>query len=356
MSARGSKFEASRFEFGPSVAAPGLPVPALAAGGDAADLLVRRDPVLRLPALAVVRPRPVVRERVPVFLRSRDRASPTGFTRRFSSGRPTPAGGSTSARSAARSCGRRSISPATWSRARPARRWTAFRSRTSRPSPMAPRCTDSWRSCWRSCARSASGSAASCRRLAVWLGTPLLFYMYVAPPFSHACSAFARGAVHLRLAAGPRRLAGPRHDRARRRRRADGDGARAGRVLRRGPALDFVGSLGRVGIGDGDRRSEVGRPRSLATARLAGCRRRSSAVYTPQAATYMILNGHLGPHASVSHKMNWMAPHALEVLFSPEHGFFVWTPLALVAIAGLVWAGRRAGLSATRRVCASACC
>ena len=26
---------------------------------------------------------------------------------------------------------------------------------------------------------------------AVWLGTPLLFYMYVAPPFSHACSAFA---------------------------------------------------------------------------------------------------------------------------------------------------------------------
>jgi hypothetical protein len=27
--------------------------------------------------------------------------------------------------------------------------------------------------------------------LAVWFGTPLLFYMYAAPPFSHACSAFA---------------------------------------------------------------------------------------------------------------------------------------------------------------------
>ena len=26
--------------------------------------------------------------------------------------------------------------------------------------------------------------------LAVWLGTPILFYMYLAPPFSHACSAF----------------------------------------------------------------------------------------------------------------------------------------------------------------------
>jgi hypothetical protein len=35
--------------------------------------------------------------------------------------------------------------------------------------------------------------------------------------------------------------------------------------------------------------------------------------------------------------MNWSAPHALQVLFSPEHGFFVWTPLALVALAGLVW-------------------
>ena len=50
----------------------------------------------------------------------------------------------------------------------------------------------------------------------------------------------------------------------------------------------------------------------------------------------LVLNGHLGPHASVGHKMNWMAPHALQVLFSPEHGFFVWTPLALVALAGLV--------------------
>ncbi len=34
--------------------------------------------------------------------------------------------------------------------------------------------------------------------------------------------------------------------------------------------------------------------------------------------------------------MNWQAPHALEVLVSPEHGFFFWTPLAALAIAGLV--------------------
>ena len=35
-------------------------------------------------------------------------------------------------------------------------------------------------------------------------------------------------------------------------------------------------------------------------------------------------------------KMSWQAPHALEVLASPEHGFFFWTPLAALAIAGLV--------------------
>jgi MYXO-CTERM domain-containing protein len=39
--------------------------------------------------------------------------------------------------------------------------------------------------------------------------------------------------------------------------------------------------------------------------------------------------------------MNWSAPHALEVLFSPAHGFFVWTPLALLGLAGLVWWCRR---------------
>ena len=34
--------------------------------------------------------------------------------------------------------------------------------------------------------------------------------------------------------------------------------------------------------------------------------------------------------------MTWSAPHAIEVLASPAHGLFLWTPLALVALAGLV--------------------
>jgi hypothetical protein len=51
--------------------------------------------------------------------------------------------------------------------------------------------------------------------------------------------------------------------------------------------------------------------------------------------------------------MNWMAPHALQVLCSSEHGYFVWTPLAAIAIAGLVlWAAGALPVSpaASRRV------
>jgi hypothetical protein len=34
--------------------------------------------------------------------------------------------------------------------------------------------------------------------------------------------------------------------------------------------------------------------------------------------------------------MTWTSPHAAGVLFSPEHGLFFWTPLALLAVVGLV--------------------
>jgi hypothetical protein len=170
--------------------------------------------------------------------------------------------------------------------------------------------------------------------LAVWLGTPLLFYMYVAPPFSHACSAFGvalftytwlrirdhwsiRGLVALGAA-----------------------GALMAMVREQdlffvfGPALDF-GLWAFGGLGQSPQ-SPKPTAQSLIVRAAAGAGA-FAVCFAPQAAAYLVLNGHLGPHASVGHKMNWSAPHALEVLFSPEHGFFLWTPLALFALAGLVW-------------------
>jgi len=60
------------------------------------------------------------------------------------------------------------------------------------------------------------------------------------------------------------------------------------------------------------------------------------AAYAPQFLASSALHGHLGPSQVVARKMTWTSPHGLQVLFSPAHGFFAWTPLALVAIAGLV--------------------
>ena len=155
----------------------------------------------------------------------------------------------------------------------------------------------------------------------VWFGTPLLFYMYVAPPFSHACSAFAVAlfvTVWLRVRDGwtPAGLA------------ALGAAAALMAMVREqdaffvaGPAVDFL-----IALGAGQ-----------ATWAAAGAGIAGGVVgYLPQAIAYIRLNGHLGPHASVEHKMSWSAPHALQVLFSPEHGFFFWTPLAALGIAGLV--------------------
>jgi hypothetical protein len=168
--------------------------------------------------------------------------------------------------------------------------------------------------------------------LAVWAGTPLLFYMYVAPPFSHAPSAFAvalfvtvwlhvrrewrvAGAVTLGLC-----------------------GALMAMVREQdiffvaGPAADFLATAVRGRLPGN---TESGGARRLPVAGIAGCA--AFAVgYLPQLLAYNALNGSPLPAADVQRKMTWYSPHALQVLASPEHGFLFWTPLAVLGIAGLL--------------------
>ena len=181
--------------------------------------------------------------------------------------------------------------------------------------------------------------------LAVWIGTPLLFYMYVAPGFAHAGSAFAvslflwiwlrvrarwttGGVIALGLAGGLMAIV----------REQD-------LLFAAGPALDFLRAV---------------RLRRGATAALRPVRAAAIAVlgtaafvlaYLPQALAYTALNGHAGPTEVVSRKMTWTSPHFLSVLLSPEHGFFFWTPLAVLGLAGLIWlaAGRAAGAAPDAR-------
>ena len=180
--------------------------------------------------------------------------------------------------------------------------------------------------------------------VAVWLGTPLLFYMYVAPPFSHAVSAFGVALfVNVWLHVRRRWSAGGAF--------ALGACAALLAMIREqdvfvalGPALDFAiaastsNSPTTKSQHEGERSGHEGawRQRGAIVAALAGVAG-FVAGYLPQLLAYNALNGYPGPASHVARKMFWHSPHGLQVLFSPHHGFFFWTPLALVAIAGLVW-------------------
>ena len=169
---------------------------------------------------------------------------------------------------------------------------------------------------------------------AVWIGTPLLFYMYLAPGFSHAASAFAVAAfvalwVHVRRDwSWPGICA------------LGAMAAIMGMVREQdlfiaiGPAIDYVSALVRAA------RSRD-RPIGPMIARGAAGIGVAMICVLPQILTYVALYGRPAPSPTVEGKMTWTSPHAWQVLASPDNGLLFWTPLALAALAGLVWlAGR----------------
>jgi hypothetical protein len=172
--------------------------------------------------------------------------------------------------------------------------------------------------------------------LAVWFGTPLLFYVYVAPPYTHACSAFAvslflwlwlrvrhRWTVRDGLLLG---VAGALMAMVR-----DQD-----LLFVAGPALDFVRFAVRRGRTGDAPRTSLARAMELWPTALSGAVGFLLA-YAPQLVATKALNGHIGADSTVTRKMTWTSPHGLSVLFSPAHGLFAWTPLAILAILGLCW-------------------
>ena len=179
--------------------------------------------------------------------------------------------------------------------------------------------------------------------LAVWLGTPLLFYMYVAPPFSHACSAFAvalfvtiwlrvrhtwstGGIVLLGLAAALMAMV----------REQD-------LFCALGPAVDFALTFvrgyarasGSLQPPPSTKSRAVSHARHMIVVAPIGCLAFLIG-YLPQLIAYQALNGFPRPSPLVTRKMFWYSPHAVQVLLDPEHGFFLWTPLAVLALVGLV--------------------
>jgi hypothetical protein len=180
------------------------------------------------------------------------------------------------------------------------------------------------------------GGSAIAAALAVWLGTPISFYMYLAPGFSHACSAFAVAAfvviwLHVRREWSFKGVA------------ALGAAAAMMGMVREqdvfiavGPAIDFLLSA-KQRLQDGTWRV----PHAIARAATG-----TAAIalgFMPQVLTYISLFGHAGPSSTVQGKMTWTSPHTWRVLLSPANGLLFWTPLALPALIGLVWMAAYSG-------------
>ena len=164
--------------------------------------------------------------------------------------------------------------------------------------------------------------------VAVWLGTPLVFYMYAAPGFSHACSAFAVAAffvawLHVRDSWSVRGVAA-----------LGALAALMGMVREQDlfiatvPAVDYLTSCARATRQDFSQAAVLARRAVVGIVTFVVC-------YAPQAWAYIAINGRLGPSPIIQRKMVWTAPHAGSVLLSTENGLLFWTPLALLSLVGL---------------------
>jgi hypothetical protein len=172
--------------------------------------------------------------------------------------------------------------------------------------------------------------AATLAVLGLWMGTPVLYYLVLAPAFSHASSLFAVALLlwlWLRARArGPRAGLGPWF--------AVGLAGGLAALIREQDALFLAIPALAVCL-------EGARAPARAAGRLAAMAAAAAVAFLPQLLVYRVLHGRLGPSRLVTRKMTWTSPHFLEVLFDPAHGLFLWAPLLLLATVGLALAWRR---------------
>jgi hypothetical protein len=162
--------------------------------------------------------------------------------------------------------------------------------------------------------------------LGVFFGTPLLYYMTLAPGFSHAASLFA---VSLMLLLFLRARQKGEHASLWDWALVGAAGGLAG-LVREQDAL-FLVIPGAQLLWDvlGGGRLARG---ALRAAVLAGT---AFVVFLPQRFVYHALNGTFGPSRLVTRKLLYASPHFWAVLFDPAHGLFFWSPLLLLAVIGL---------------------
>lgn len=185
--------------------------------------------------------------------------------------------------------------------------------------------------------------AATLATVTIWLATPLVFYTYIAMPWSHATAFFLFAlflTLWLRGSTGAPAVSA------------------AQRPLWVWALLGLVGGLmtitrEQLGLlllipaGEGLlayagllrarrwadlRRLAAGHVLFLLTLALA---------LTPQLAAYQALNGRPGPSSTVAGKLDFTSPNFFNTLLHPRHGAFLWSPVLPLGLLGLLWLGRR---------------
>jgi len=162
----------------------------------------------------------------------------------------------------------------------------------------------------------------------IWFGTNLVYYLVVEPSMSHACSLFATAwLVYAWVRARP-------GFRVRDCLLIGLTGGLAG-VVRQPDATLLALPLLDIALRRGAARIQLTRVTAVCAGFLVG--------FAPQMATWWVLNG--GPLRSgylldPGQGFSWLTPRLTEVLFSTEHGLFLWHPVLLFALAGFAFWGR----------------
>lgn len=225
--------------------------------------------------------------------------------------------------------------------------------------------------CWRLAAQYASRRAASAATIAIWLASPLVFYMFIQMPFAHATGFFLTSlfltiwhATRSQPASSPNPARGEEADR---------------RSWRAWAALALVGGLMTM------TREQLGlflllpvveglssywqalRARRYASMLPLVLRHALfglvfAVALLPQFAAYQILNGQPKPASEVSGRINWCSPHFFDTLvdYHPTASFWcrtvgdftidfpnfsrgalVWSPILAFGLLGLLLLWRK---------------
>ena len=169
-------------------------------------------------------------------------------------------------------------------------------------------------------------ASATATVLCLWLGTPVLYYMTLAPGFSHACSLFAVALLLWLTLRAVRNGLGRPADWA----LVGAAGGLAG-LVREQDVLFLAAPAGLLAwqvVARKQWRAGLLRALCLLSAALVAL--------LPQLLVYRVLHGRFGPSRLVSRKMDFLSPHFLDVLFDPAHGLFLWSPVLLLAFVGLL--------------------